>query len=176
MKWFKDIHTIDELRNQYRKLLHKFHPDNNSEDTTAQMQEINAEYDELFNRLKNSFENSDTYNNYSDWQKQKSHQTYDWQKDKQIRDMLLKLDRLENIQIEICGTWIWVSNCYHCRKELKELGFHFGNSKKMWYWHVDSFYKYSKKTVSMEHIREKYGSVKIKTGREEESKNKRIKA
>ncbi len=176
MKWFKDINTIDQLRNQYRMLLHKYHPDNNTEDTTVQMQEINAEYDTVFSRLKDDFEHSDTYNNASDWQKQKSHQTYDWQKDRQIREMIAKLIRLENIQIEICGVWIWVSNCFEVRKELKELQFRYASQKKMWYWHNDEYYKYSKKTVSMEHIRERYGSVKINTGSEEERQNKRIKA
>ena len=50
MNWFteSDLKDVNTLRSAYKKLLIKFHPDNNREDTTVQMQEINAEYDLLF--------------------------------------------------------------------------------------------------------------------------------
>ena len=48
MKWFSNINTIADLRNRYKQLLIKYHPDNNpNTDTTAIMQKINSEYDEL---------------------------------------------------------------------------------------------------------------------------------
>lgn len=54
MKWFKNIHTIEELRKEYRQLLKKYHPDNDGGNVEV-TQEINAEYDALFARL--SYEN-----------------------------------------------------------------------------------------------------------------------
>lgn len=71
MKWFKqeDLKDINTLRSAFKKLLIKFHPDNNKEDTTAQMQEINAEYDRLFERLKHTYESSDSYKEQTDRQK-----------------------------------------------------------------------------------------------------------
>lgn len=37
MKWFQedDLKDVNTLRTAYKKLLLKFHPDNNAEDTTA---------------------------------------------------------------------------------------------------------------------------------------------
>ena len=42
MKWFAGCDNINVLRSEYKKLLIKYHPDNNKEDTTKAMQEINA--------------------------------------------------------------------------------------------------------------------------------------
>ena len=52
IKWLNSINSIDELRQKYKELLIKYHPDNNKDDTTLQMQEINSEYDYLIKKLK----------------------------------------------------------------------------------------------------------------------------
>ena len=55
MKYFKNVHTLEELRKQYKELLKKYHPDNANGSTEA-TQEINAEYDRLFKLLKDKHE------------------------------------------------------------------------------------------------------------------------
>ncbi len=171
MKWFKEIDSLDGLRKLYRKLVVKYHPDNGGSEEAVK--EINAEYDILFKRLKNDFEHEDAYKNATDKQKQQ----YDWQKDRQIREMVMQLSRFKGITVEIIGVWIWVSNCYEYRKELKELGFHWARQKQMWYLHFDDFHKFSSKPASMSYIREKYGSVEVRFRTEkEETENRRIKA
>ena len=171
MKWFKDIDTLELLRKEYRKLVVKHHPDNGgSEDA---IKEINAEYDILFKRLKNDFEHKDTYKDATDKQKQ----TYDWQKDAQIRDIIMQLAKFKDISVEIIGTWVWISDCYQYRKELKELGFRWAREKRRWYIHFDDYYKFGSKPASMSYIRSKYGSVEINFKTEkEERENRRIKA
>ena len=169
-KYFSNASSLEQLRKQYRDLLKKHHPDNGG--NVSEMQEINAEYDCLFKRLKNDFEHKDTYKNATDKQKQQ----YDWQKDKQIREMVMQLSRFKDITVEIIGVWIWVSNCYEYRKELKELGFHWAKQKQMWYLHFDDFHKFSAKPASMSYIREKYGSVEVKFNTETEEKKKLAKA
>lgn len=47
MKYFTGVKTIEELRQRYRKLLKKYHPDNENGSVEI-TQEINAEYDCLF--------------------------------------------------------------------------------------------------------------------------------
>ena len=49
-KWFTGIKTIEELRQRYRELLKKYHPDNEGGSVEV-TQEINAEYDRLFSIL-----------------------------------------------------------------------------------------------------------------------------
>ena len=166
MKWFKDINTLDELRKLYRKLVVKYHPDNGGKEEI--IKEINAEYDLLFKRLKSDFENKDTYRHATDKQKQ----TYDWQKDKQIRNKVIQLSKFKDIKVEIIGVWIWVSNCYAYRKELKELGFRWASQKQMWYLHFDDFHKFSSKPASMSYIRERYGSTEIKFNTEKTEKER----
>ncbi len=170
MKWFQNIKTLKDLRKEYRRLVIQHHPDNNgSEDT---IKEINAEYDILFKKMKYDFEQTDTYNNSTDKQKQQ----YDWQKDSQIREVIIQLSRFKDITVEIIGVWIWVSDCYKYRKELKKLGFHFARQKQMWYMHFDDYHKFSSKPASMSYIRAKYGSVEIKFNSEKEAREKLTKA
>ena len=49
-KYFNKINTLEELRKQYKELLKIHHPDNGG--NVADMQEINAAYDQLFKGLK----------------------------------------------------------------------------------------------------------------------------
>ena len=51
MKWFdkSKLHTVAELRTEYKRLLIKHHPDNGGK--VSDMQEINSEYDTLYSIL-----------------------------------------------------------------------------------------------------------------------------
>lgn len=171
MKWFQNIETLKDLRKEYRRLVVQHHPDNGGSENV--IKEINSEYDILFKRMKEDYEHTDTYSNATDKQKQQ----YDWQKDVQIRNIILQLSRFKDITVEIIGVWIWVSNCYEYRKQLKELGFHWARQKQMWYMHFDDYHKFSSRPAPMSYIRAKYGSVevKFKTNQQEED-YKRIKA
>ena len=168
MKWFneREILNINELRTVYKKLLIKFHPDNNlGTDTTKEIQEINLEYELLFKKLKNSFESSSQYKNATDREKQ----SYDYEKDQSIRDIINRLSSIPNIIIEIIGCWVWVSgNTYPFRKELKELGLRFCNKKVAWSIHFDDYYKGHRGTTTMEHIRNKYGSQVVNPNKPEQ--------
>ena len=166
MKWFKEVNSLDELRKLYRKLVVKYHPDNGGSEEL--IKEINNEYESIFKRLKEGYQHSESYRNATERQKQ----TYDWQKDKQIRDMVMQLSKFKDIKVEIIGTWIWLSNCYAYRKELKELGFHWASKKQMWYIHFDDFHKFNSKPVPMSYIRERYGSTEVKFSTEKDKKER----
>ena len=159
-KFFENINTLEDLRKQYKELLKQHHPDNGG--NLEIMQAVNAEYDKLFKILKNQHESnyssdSDTANtNYNNMK-------YDFAEDEKLREMLNRIIHFEGIDIELVGAWIWVSgNTYSCKKELKELGFKWAKQKKMWYWHSEAFRKKSRKSLSMDDIRNYYGSTEIK--------------
>lgn len=159
MTYFKDVTTLEELRRQYKELLKQYHPDTPNGSTEA-TQQINIEYEVLFNRLKNSHESKQTKtdNEKSDFNKMK----WDFAEDTALREMLQKIINLSDITIEICGAWIWIfGNTYQHREVLKEYGFKFGSTKKAWYWHSEAFRKRSHKTLSMNDIRNYYGSTQV---------------
>lgn len=168
-KWFNGINTIGELRHKYKELLVKYHPDNNPDkDTTSIIQEVNSEYQHIFKALKNGFEHSESYSHASEKQKQ----AYDWEKDVHMREVIKNLVRFQDIKIEICGIWLWISGpgTFKHKKELKELGLHYASQKKMWYIHFDSYYKFGNKSADMNYIRNRYGSSIIQEVKEEEKK------
>lgn len=159
-KYFKNVQTLEELRKQYRDLLKKYHPDNEngSEEITKA---INTEYEQLFKVLKDKHESKKTDradNKKSSYDNMK----YNFKEDEMLREMLNKVIHFSDITIEIIGNWLWIGgNSFPYRKELKELGFKWASQKKTWYWHSEAFRKRSHRNLSMNDIRDYYGSTEI---------------
>ena len=173
-KYFININDLQELRKQYRDLLKKHHPDNGGNEDI--MKAVNAEYDKLFKILKDRHESNSSYstsnsgstddsdntNDSSTKQSAYDKNMYDWENDKAIREALEKIINFDGIEIEIAGQWIWVSGNTYChRKELKEAGYRYASKKKQWYFHTEAFRKKSRKALTMEDIRNYYGSTKV---------------
>lgn len=156
MKYFKNINTLEELRKQYKELLKKYHPDNGGD--VEAMKSINVEYDSLFKTLKDKHNGNDADKNSYDNMK------FDFEEDEKLRDVLQHVIILENINIEIVGCWIWIDgNTYACKEILKGLGFKWAKEKKKWYFHTEKFRKKSHKKLSMNDIRNYYGSTEVQT-------------
>lgn len=162
-KYFKDVNTLEELRKQYRDLLKRFHPDNANGSTEA-TQEINAEYDRLFKVLKDRHESRSAGNDKEDGKTDFNKMKYDFSEDQKLREVLQKIINFDGINIEIVGCWIWVDgNTYAYKTELKETGFKWAREKKKWYFHTEAFRKKSRRKLSMEDIRNYYGSTEVQT-------------
>ena len=165
MKYFNNVNALEDLRRQYKELLKKYHPDNPQGSTEA-CQEINAEYDRLFKVLKDKHESKSdkTADSTNTKQSEYSKNMYDWENDKALREVLQKIINFDGIEIEIVGAWLWVSgNTYIFKDELKEIGFKWASQKKQWYFHTDAYRKRSRKSLSMDDIRNYYGSTKVYT-------------
>ena len=165
MKYFNNVNALEDLRRQYKELLKKYHPDNPQGSTEA-CQEINAEYDRLFKVLKDKHESKPdkTADSTNTKQSEYSKNMYDWENDKALREVLQKIINFDGIEIEIVGAWLWVSgNTYIFKDELKEIEFKWASQKKQWYFHTDAYRKRSRKSLSMDDIRNYYGSTKVQT-------------
>ena len=152
MKWFTNPQTLEELKKQYKRLAMKHHPDIGG--NVTDMQEINAEYDKLFEILKYTHQAADG-------------KTYTAEKEttetaEEFKKIINRIINLQNITIEICGTWIWITgDTYEHRNVLKELKFRFSKSKSAWYYNNDGYRKNHSKIYSLDEIRGLYGSETV---------------
>ena len=163
-RYFINVNTLEQLRRQYKDLLKRFHPDNGGSEEV--MKAVNVEYDKLFKVLRDRHESksADGQNGTDSAKSTYNANMYDWENDKALREVLQKIINFSGIEIEIAGQWIWISgNTYAYRKDLKDIGFKWASTKKQWYWHSDIFKKRSHRTLSMEDIRNYYGSTKVDT-------------
>lgn len=149
MKYFTNIKNLEELRAEYKKLIKKYHPDNGGSVTITQ--EINNEYEKLFAKLKNVSETE--YSNIS--------KSFDAETDAILRDVIYKIINFD-VDIEIIGSWIWVTgNTYSFKNELKKLNFKWSSKKTAWYFHHETYIKRKHKVFSLDEIRSYYGTTKI---------------
>ena len=154
MKYFDNIHTLDELKKAYRRLAMQYHPDCGGDEET--MKAINAEHDALFEQLKRTHnETADEY-----------HQTTETAEE--FRDIIAHLLKLDGLEIELCGSWLWIGGNTRANKEaLKAAGCRWSNNKKLWYWHhAEEGRRWHRGTQTMGQIRTKYGSQTFRAGRE----------
>jgi len=152
INYFQNCLTIEQIKKRYRELAQKFHPDHNKEiDTNETMKEINLQY-EAFRNKKFTGVNHETGKTY-----EQNFNPFDG-----YREIIDKLINLQGITIELCGTWLWVTGETKPYKDyLKELGFSFSGKKIAWYWHPGEFRKKSKKNMTLDDIRNLYGSNKV---------------
>lgn len=126
MKWFNNPETLEDLKKQYKRLAFQNHPDRGGK--TSDMQEINAEYEDLFSRLKDVHKNAqgEFY----------TVRTATTETATEFMDIIEKLIRMDGIEIEVCGSWLWVTGDTRPHKEdLKALKFRWSSNKGAWYFH-----------------------------------------
>lgn len=152
MKWFTNPKTLEELKKQYKQLALKYHPDRGGNADT--MKEVNCEYDLFFEKLKNTHRTAEG----------KTYTTETTETAEDFKEIIEKLIRFNGIHIEICGSWLWVTGCtIEYREELKKMKFRWSKSKVAWYYHREEYRKTTKRTFTLEEIRDLYGSETIKT-------------
>jgi len=75
-------------------------------------------------------------------------------------EILEKINPL-NLDIEICGKWIWIrGNTSPYKDYLKELKLRYSPGKKSWYWRPNKYRSFNNQPIDMEEIRRIYGSEK----------------
>lgn len=155
MKWFKNIKTRQELRKKYRELCKQFHPDVNPNTDGTEMKEINSEYDGLIKVLPSEKTSESTTNNGGESSTDNAPDIY--------RVIIEKIISIPDIQIEIIGTWLWVSGkTYEYREIFKSFGMRYTKTKKAWYYNGGNTEYHRGYHKNLDEIRDKYGSEVFK--------------
>lgn len=154
MKYFANIKTLEELKKEYKRLALENHPDRGGD--VEVMKAINAEYDIMFNKVKDIHVNA----------KGETYTKENTETPSEFKDIIDKLIRMEGLEIEIIGCFIWLSGNTKAHKDnIKALGFKWHSTKKMWYKAPEDYRKKSKKKYSIEEIRDMYGVQGTFTGK-----------
>ena len=161
----------EEIRAAYRELVKKYHPDKYVDNPLAdlaeeKMQEINNEYSRLFETLKDVHKSTrpDGARTYTSENKTS-------EKAADFINIINALFKLDGLEIELCGRWLWISGeTMKNREALKQMGCKWSQNKKKWSWHFpeDSAMSYKgRKAWSMEQIRRTWGSEHVEQEKEE---------
>nr|WP_317632327.1 J domain-containing protein [uncultured Flavobacterium sp.] len=156
MKYFKNIKSLDELKNLFRQLCKELHPDKGG--NTKEFIIMFNEYDSL----KDSFNN----NNENQGKNINSEKFY---------NILQQLDKLENINISFVGSFIWLTDIiegsmYKQKDIIKSFIFdgynlaRWASAKKSWYFSPSDYSApKNKKRQSLDEIKTKYQTKEYKT-------------
>lgn len=154
--YFKNCTTLEELKKEYHKLVMEHHPDRGGD--LATMQAINAEYDEMFPKLKNVHKTKDG----------KVYEKENAEAPNEFKDLIEKLMKMDGVTIEVIGCFIWVSgNTKPYKDQFKELGFKWHSKKVCWYKAPADYRKKSKAQYSMDEVRDMYGVQFKGTGKDD---------
>lgn len=165
-EYFKGVGTIEELKSMYHNYIKMYHPDKhpkNKEEYTEIMGKINAEYDKVFENVKNQ---------HLGWDKKEcKYYTYTKETEESVeefKNVINELQKFRKINVELIGAWLWVSgDTKRIKDKLKELGLHYAPQKNAWEFHTGVYKRKSKPQGNMDELRTKYGSINMK-GEEQE--------
>jgi curved DNA-binding protein CbpA len=158
-KYFEGIKNLEELKKAYKKLAIKLHPDmNRDRDTTKEFQEMQNEYEKLFEEVKNIRTAADG----------KTYTKETKETPEEYKEIIDKIIFYEKVDIEIIGSWIWLSgNTYPYKEEIKKLNFNYSKNKKAWYKSEpkdeETENKYYRGRFTMDQLREKFETTLIKS-------------
>lgn len=153
--YFSKCRTAEECKRVYHELAKQFHPDG-AQGSEHKMKELNRQYKIAWERLKDVHFSQSEGKTYT--AERKTKETAD-----EFIEIIETIARFDGIEIELCGTWLWLAgNTYQYKEELKAAGCRWSGSKKKWYWTKDEYIK-TRHTLSESARRLKYGSEVIDT-------------
>lgn len=159
LKWFKDCINIEEAKELYKKLCREYHPDLNENDTTETMKSINNEFETVFKTLQNKHRADNT-----DTTADRENGAETTETPAEFMTIINTLVGCEGLTIELVGRWIWLTgNTYQYKDIIKGLGFRYASRKKAWYWHTAEDACKSRKKLSLDEIKNKYGCQSFAT-------------
>jgi len=135
--------TPEIVKKAYKKMSLKFHPDRNG--SIEMMQAVNDAYETLKDFNGNVEAGASGYSDA-------------------FNDALNKVIDLPDIEIEICGSWIWVTGDTWQHREIlgkDGAGFNWNRKKKAWSFRPSDWKSLSRGNWSLDRIRNEHGSEKV---------------
>ena len=157
IKYFSTVKTIEELKIIFRDLAMVYHPDRPNGNLKV-MQEINREYEIVFEELKKTSTKRITEN---------SNEFIE------VINKLQKIDIPYGVVFKVIGTWLWVfgDNAQKIKTQLLNIGFREKKSEKSFYWADKGFVpKIKHKTLSISEKIERYGSKDLDINKKDKNK------
>ena len=151
--YFDGLGTVGEVKSEYRNLAKANHPDRGGD--TATMQRINAEYRAKLESLHGQVSLGSDGKEHTYY--------YNAEVEQEVMDKIAELLGLDlpGCEVELVGTWVWVSGDTKPVKELlKQAGCRWHSKRSRWYWRRFTYRrKYS--GLSMSQLRSAYGSQRF---------------
>jgi len=149
--YFQGCYSVASIKTIYRKLAFQFHPDVNPDIDESFMKEINNQYHAA---LKSANGQSTT-----DDDGRRHEYKYNYDVEQSLIDKIRELlsINMENVNIELVGTWIWLSgNTKPYREALKQAKCRWHAKRLMWYYQ-NSTYKHHYCDCNFDDLKMKYG-------------------
>lgn len=148
IQYFENLTSENEIKARYKELAKMHHPDRGGD--VEIMKQINAQYETVitgcYQKAGKSITEIDEL----------------LANDMQLHAKLNEILGLDNIFIEICGSWIWVTgDTASCKEHLKKAGYFWASKKTAWYYRNDTSKSRSRKKYSLDEIRERHGQYVV---------------
>ena len=152
--------TLDEIRSTFRKLALLWHPDRRGDDTTAQMQAINAAYQAALKSIDGAtFKRHDNDKEYT--------YRYNAEQEGEVAEKFEAACglNLPDIEILLIGTWVWITGNTKPHKDaIKGIGFRFHSKRTAWVWHPKTAHKSRfNPRLSLDDLKDKHGGTAVRT-------------
>ena len=144
IRYFSTARNLDDVKKLFKQYARELHPDNGGDPEEFKIMMI--DYTNVFNRFRAGLtpEQAKTAGT-----------------PEEFSDIINAVINLEGINIELCGSWIWITgNTYPVKDVLKKAGYYFATRKKAWYYHSDGWKKHGRE-CSLDKIRALHGSVSV---------------
>ena len=156
--YFINCETQEEARQLYHRLAMANHPDRGG--NTATMQEINNQYSAWVA----SFAHSAARQRQAEAHQANRASQVDFIDLDEITELLKakiqEIINLPEIEIEICGLWIWITgNTRPVKDALKAAGCRWSHEKTAWYY--PTVPSHNRQHITLDEVRARYGSTKI---------------
>ena len=125
---FTNTTTVAGVRNEYRKLAMRWHPDRQGGDQET-MKAVNAEYERLLESLNGEVTKGTDGENHTYY--------YNQATERAAMEKILEVLglNLTDLEVEMIGTWVWVGgNTREHKEALKALSLRWHSKRQLWYW------------------------------------------